>query len=103
MPAQPFRYTAVGSSLSVEKDTLNVPDDGKYYLLDDGRILAAFSSKKQAVDRFRELLKERDYQPPDFEPEKPNVSDLDLEEYFYAKEMYWGKSHKYGDKGGLGH
>ncbi len=98
MSEKSFRYTAVGSGLSVEKSTLNVPDDGRYYLLDEGRVLAAFSSKKQAVDRFRELLKEQDYHPPDFEPEKPNVSELDIEEYFYAKEMYWGKSHKYADK-----
>ncbi len=102
MPEQSFRYTAVGSTLSVERSTLNVPDDGKYYLLDEGRILAAFPSKKQAVARFRQLLKERDYRPPDFEPKKPNASELDLEEYFYAKEMYWGRSHRHAAKGGSG-
>lgn len=100
MPSR-FRYTAMGTTLTVEKCTENVPDDGRYYLLDDGQALETFSSRKKAVARFRELLKERGYQPPEWEPNEVNPFDETLRGLDVAKEVYWHYASRYrtGGKG----
>jgi len=96
-----FQHTAMGTTLSVERGTEGVPDDGRYYLLDDGRVLETFSSQKKAVRRFRELLRERGYQPPESKPEKVKPFDETLKNLDIAKEVYWhyASRHRKGGKG----
>ena len=96
-----FRYTAIGTTLSVEKGTENVPDDGRYYLLDNGRVLETFSSRKKAVARFRELLRERRYRPPEWKRDEINPFDETLRNLSIAKEIYWyyASSYRKGGKG----
>ena len=97
-----FRHTAIDSSLSVEKDTERVPNDGKYYLLDGSEVVGIFSTKKTAINRFRELLKQQQYAPSPKEDNAINPKAEDLENYFRAKDLYWGTSHDFGSKGGPG-
>jgi len=97
-----FRHTAINSSLSVEKDTERVPNDGKYYLLDGSEVVETFATKKTAINRFRELLKQQQYTPPPKEDSDINPKAEDLENYFRAKDLYWGTSHDFASKGGHG-
>lgn len=97
-----FRHTAIDSSLSVEKATDRVPDDGKYYLLDGSDVVGMFATKKTAITRFRELLKQKQYTPPPKEDSDIDPKAEDLENYFRAKDLYWGRSHDFASRGGPG-
>jgi len=88
--------------LSIERDTENVPNDGRFYLVRRGKIIADFSTEKSALKKYREILEEVRFQPQEIETKKMRPSEQWLESYFYAKEMYWGESHKYTEKGGPG-
>lgn len=88
--------------LSVERDTENVPNDGCFYLLRRGKIIADFPTEKSALKKYREILEEVGFQPQEVETKKLTPSERWLEDYFYAKEMYWAESHKYTEKGGPG-
>jgi len=97
-----FRHTAIDSSLSVEKATERVPSDGKYYLLDGNDVVGVFATKKTAINRFRELLKQQQYTPPPKEDPDVDPKAEALENYFQAKDLYWGTSHSFASKGGPG-
>ena len=88
--------------VSVERATENVPNDGRFYLLRRGKIIADFPSEKSALKKYREILEEVGFQPREVEADKRTPSEEWLESYFYAKEMYWAQSHKYTEKGGPG-
>lgn len=88
--------------LSVERATKNVPNDGRFYLVRRGRIIADFATEKSALKRYREILEEVGFERPEIEAAKVTPSEEWLESYFYAKEIYWAESHKYTEKGGPG-
>ena len=88
--------------LSIEKNTENVPRDGKYYLLRGGQIVKAFRTLKKADVAFREMLAEDEYTPKPVEKQAKSAAKQNIERYFDAKTLYWTESHKYREKGGKG-
>lgn len=88
--------------LSVERGTDRVPNDGKFHILRDGEVLESFKLEKTAVARFREIAQEIGFSPEGSKAKPTNAFEEDLDHYFDAKELYWGESHKYADKGGPG-
>lgn len=97
-----YRRFVPGTGLSVERHTENVPHDRRFHLLKDGEIIRSFTSERKAVESLRKLLDEIGYEPPPTEEKSLSPQEEDLEQYFYAKEVYWGESHKYQEKGGKG-
>ena len=63
-----FRQTVPDIGLSVELGTESVPDDGKYHIVLDGRVLFTTASKAQAVREYTKLrdaaLAQRGSSPP---------------------------------------
>ena len=88
--------------LSIEKNTENVPQYGKYYLLREGQIVRAFRTLKKAEAAFRETLAEVGYAPKPAEKQAKSAAEQNLERYLDAKDRYWAESHKYRGKGGKG-
>ena len=88
--------------LSIERHTKHVPNDGRFYVVRRGKIIADFPTEKSALKKYREILEEVGFEPQEIETKKMTPSEKRLESYFYAKEMYWAESHKHTEKGGPG-
>lgn len=97
-----YKHYIPDIGLSIEKNTENVPHDGKYYLLRDGQIVGAFRTLKKAELAFRELLAEAGYTPKPAEKQTKSAAEQNIERYLDAKDRYWAESHKYRSKGGRG-
>lgn len=69
-----YREGIPAIGVSLEQGTEDVPDDGKYYIVIDGAIVASFSSEKRAQTEYRSrrdaLVAELGYSP-DFQPLPP--------------------------------
>jgi hypothetical protein len=97
-----YRHFIPELSISIERNTARVPNDGKFYILRDGEVIDTFRIIARAEARFRQLLKESGYKP-EVSPTKPrSVVDEKLERYLDAKDLYWAESYKYRAKGGKG-
>lgn len=97
-----YRHFIPKLSLSIEKNTPRVPNDGKFYIICDGQVIESFRAITKAEARFRQLVKESGYKP-EVLPTKPrSVADEKLERYLDAKDLYWAESYKYKAKGGKG-
>lgn len=88
--------------LSIERGTENVPSDGLFYLVRHGKITGDFPTERLALKRYKEILEEIGYQPKQAEGKLISPSQEWLDNYFYAKEIYWSDSHKHRGKGGPG-
>ncbi|MFQ6127046.1 MAG: hypothetical protein ACE5R6_20920 [Candidatus Heimdallarchaeota archaeon] len=97
-----YRRFIPETGLSVERHTENVPHDRRFHLLKDGEIIGSFTSESKAVEGLHKLLDEIGYESPPSEEKPPSPFEEDLERYFYGKEVYWGESYKYQEKGGSG-
>lgn len=97
-----YRRFVPGTGLSIERHTENVPHNHRFYLLKDGEIIHSFASERKAVESLRKLLDEMGYKPPPVEERPLSPQEEDLERYFHAKEVYWGESYRYREKGGKG-
>jgi hypothetical protein len=104
MRVNSYRQAIPDLSLSIEKATDKVPPDGKYYVLQNGKVLGAFRSVKQAQDLYRKVVQESGYQPAPVATGK-TASEIATENFLATKDLYWAESHKYrggGGKGGRG-
>ena len=99
--ADPYRQYIPDLQLSIERNTQAVPDDGKYYVLNQGRVMGGFRSLKQAQALFKQVVEEQNYAPTSSLPTK-SVSEMQNERYMEAKSFYWANSHKYRGGGGRG-
>lgn len=88
--------------LSVERSTDAVPDDGKFYIVKESRVVESFVSEAQAVARFRAVAREMGFRPASPSTPPPGVLQEDLDRYFEEKELYWANSHKHRHFGGKG-
>jgi len=97
-----YRRFVPGTGLTIERHTENVHHDRRFHLLKDGEIIRSFTSERKAVESLYKLLDEIGYKPPPVEKEHLSPQEEDLERYFHAKELYWGESYRYQEKGGKG-
>ena len=88
--------------LSIERNTVNVPNDGRFYVVKAGKVLQNFRSRKLAEEKFRELVKESGFKPEEQPTEKMNPIDEAAERYAMAKDIFWAEGPKYRGKGGRG-
>lgn len=97
-----YRHFIPKLSISIERNTARVPNDGKFYILREGQIIDSFRAIAKAEARFRQLVKESGYKP-EVSPTKPrSAADEKLERYLDTKDLYWAESYKYRTKGGKG-
>lgn len=50
-------------NLSIEKNTDQVPNDGKFYIVREGHVIEGFRSLKKAEEKFNHLVEESGYKP----------------------------------------
>jgi len=98
-----YKRDIPGLGLSVERATVKVPNDGLFYLLKKGRVLESFRSEEAAVMKFRQMVSEIGYQPPEQALDTPLTPTKEaLQHHFDRREMFWSQSHKHQRKGGKG-
>lgn len=97
-----YRHYIPDVGLSIEKNTRNVPQDDKYYLLYNGQIVRAFRTLKKAEIAFREMLPEYGYKPKSVEKKPMSATEQEIERYLDAKDIFWAEGPKYRGKGGKG-
>lgn len=90
--------------LSLERDTNNVPNDGRFYIVRDGELVDSYPSERRALTRFRELVEKSGFKPKAIDPEEKKRAVIEdrRDQYFRAKDLYWSESHRYKEKGGRG-
>lgn len=101
MSADSYRQYIPDLNLSIERYTEQTPNDGKYYVLQNGEVLGSFRSLKQAQEIFKKVVQESGYKPSPPKRSK-TTSELMTERYMEAKELYWADSHRYRGGGGRG-
>lgn len=89
-------------SLSLEKGTKDVPNDGKYYLLKDGTIIGKFTLLNKANEKFKEILVISGYKPKHILDTKINPGEESIDRYIISKSIFWAEGPKYKDKRGRG-
>lgn len=97
-----YRRELPDLGLSVERSTEAVPDDGKFHIVKDGRVVDSFKSEARAVARFRAMASEMGFRPRSTATEPGSVLQEDLDRYFHDKELYWADSDKHRRMGGKG-
>lgn len=100
-----FRLAIPDAGLSIEQNTENVPNDGKYHIVKNGAVVASYPSLKRARDRFQKLKDEVGYRPvrPDAAAQGEDLAAKEhIERLLDAASSYWGSSHKYRSGGGRG-
>lgn len=63
-----YRQFNERAGISIEQGTGKVPDDGKYYVLQDGEIVGSFKSLKEAEETYRKLVEEKALPPLEAPP-----------------------------------
>ena len=58
-----YRQAIPDLNLSIERETGQVPSDGKYHVVRDGTVLESFRLLKQAQEHFKKIVKESNYKP----------------------------------------
>jgi len=97
-----YKHYIPDIGLSIEKNTENVPQDGKYHLLHNGQILQTFKTLKQAEAAFKEKVAELGYKPKPVKKQAKSATEQDVESYLDAKGVFWAEGPIRRGKGGRG-
>ena len=89
-------------SLSIERGTSKVPNDGKFHLLQDNKVIESFRLMKNAEERFRQLVSASGYKPEIPTTEKTSVDEDGVERYMNSKAIFWAEGPISRTKGGRG-
>jgi hypothetical protein len=101
-----YKHFIPNLDLSIERNTANVPNDGRFHIVKVGTVVQSFRSRKLAEEKFRQLLAESGFKP-ELPPHSDKINPLDesTERYFMAKNIFWAEgpiSRKKGGRGGRG-
>lgn len=86
------------ADVSLERETENVPHDGRFHVLVSGKIVKSLRSQKGALQAYKEAIKATGKTPPPKENESSSAQALQAEEnqrQFYLSATYWAVSHDY--------
>lgn len=100
--SESYRHLLPNLHLSIERYTNNAPNDGKYHVLKDGIIVASYRKKKEAEERFYEIIKANNYKLEDEKKYTADSAGETIERYLMAKDAFWIEGPKYKSKGGRG-
>ena len=84
-----YRHYIPDLDLSIERYTSRVPNDGKFHILYKGNIIDSFRLKKQAEQKFYQIVKESGYKPKIQKSKPIDPIEEAVERYFQTKAMFW--------------
>lgn len=97
-----YRHYIPALDLSIERHTNRVPADGKFHLVHKGNIIGSFRLRKQAEQKFYQIVKESGYKPDTPKAKPIDPSEKALERYFQSKAIFWAEGPIRRGKGGKG-
>ncbi len=97
-----FKLALPDAGLSIEQNTENVPNDGRFHVILNGNVVASYPSLKRARDRFQQLKEETGYRPPGRRDGEDLANREHIERVLDAATSYWDSSHKFRGRGGRG-
>jgi hypothetical protein len=97
-----YKHYIPDIELSIERGTDQIPNDGKFYIISKRHVIDSFKTRKQAEEKFRQLVSESGYKPNTLEEKKLNAGDETIERYLISKAIFWAEGPKYKDKRGRG-
>jgi len=97
-----FRRYHPETSLSIEQNTENVPNDDRYYILYDGEILGSYGSLKAATNKYEEVFVALGLKTKvaDSRPTKEDIRQMILEQELITDEIFWSTRHLRAKKSG---
>jgi hypothetical protein len=95
-----FVIRADWADVSLERETENVPHDGRFHILIGGRIVRSVRSQKVALRAYKEAIRATGKEPPSKENAEtasaPQVLQAEeTQRQFHLSAMYWAVSHDY--------
>jgi hypothetical protein len=90
--------------LSLEQDTPSTPQDGKYYLILNGKILGSYNSQKRATEAYRKIREKLGYKALKAQTRtkrKELIQAENMDRFFERYDSYWGSSHGFRKGGKL--
>jgi hypothetical protein len=97
-----YKHYLPNLNLSIEKNTKNVPNDGKFHVVHQGHIVGSYRHVKKAEEKFRQMINELGYKPEATIVEKRSAAEEDIERYLESKDLYWADSYRHNAGGGKG-
>lgn len=97
-----FMQGITAIDLWVKRATPDVPNDGKYHIVQQGVIVASYRGEARAITKYRELVAQSGYTPPPL----TNTGAAEaarrenLERGFNEAEDYWNTTGAYRKRGG---
>ena len=100
--SETYKHYIPEIKLSIERNTGNVPKDGKFYVVKEGEIVKSFKSRKIAEELFQKLVSESGFKPNKEHDGKIDPMTEASERYAMEKDIFWAEGPKYKGKGGRG-
>lgn len=97
-----FRRYHPETTLSLQQNTENVPNDDRYYILYQGQILGSYKTLKAATEKYEEIFTGLGVKSkaPDARPTKEDIRRMMLEEELIEDEIFWSTRHLRAEKRG---
>jgi len=85
-----YKHYIPDIGLAIERNTDNIPSDGKYYLLLNGEIISIYGTLKMAELAFKQKLDEIGYKP---KPRKnvKSKAQQNIDSYLDSKDIFWAE------------
>lgn len=102
-----FKHTILGFNITIEKNTSNVPMDGRYHVILKDNIVYSTKILKLAQSKFNALLKEIGYSPNKMEERliEEDVKDMlnkqRVDQLSRTYDNFWDNSYKFRKGGRL--
>lgn len=95
-----FRRYHPETTLSLEQNTENVPNDDQYYILYEGEILGSYKTLKGASEKYEEIFNGLGLKAttPDVRPTKEDIRRRMLEQELIEDEIFWSTRHLRAEK-----
>ena len=86
-----FRQTLPQADLTIEEGTERVPDDGRYYVLYEGAVLAGYGTLRGTVNRYRREIDALGIVPERRSPRRPTIHEVVARDRLAMsnKELFW--------------
>lgn len=99
-----FRMNLPDLALSIEQNTENVPQDGRFHVIHNGVDLGSYPNLKRAREHFQKIKDAAGFQAPGAEPPggAGAANKEHIERLLDAASSYWSQSHKFRSGGGRG-
>lgn len=105
MATKTFRLAVPEAGLSIEQNTEQVPNDGRFYVVQAGRVVGGYPLLKKAREKLQQLKDEVGFTPQAAATAgtgEDRANREHVERLLDAATSYWSQSHKYRGGGGRG-